>query len=218
MERRVEQTDGHAIAVHNGHAVFEVIFRELIDGFEGFLGFGFVIAKQNFLNVGQTVAEEHVLCTEEANAAGAFVEGGLSLGGFRVRADVEGLDFLAPVEDRLSGFFEFAGDGHGDFAEVNFAGRTRNRDEITTFNGVAVAAEGTGGFVDRDFGGTDDGRNTPCGFCGYFAAVLFRLRLNTHGGRRYLATLDTRLTIFCAVGMMQILGSKAKPEGAASGP
>ena len=138
MERSVEQTNGHAVAVHDGHAVFEVGLREFIDGVEGFLGFGFVIAKQNFLNVRQTVAEEHVLGTEEANTAGAFVEGGERLGGFRVRADVEGLDFLAPVENGLSGFFEFGRNGHGDFAEVNFAGRTGNRDEVTTFNGVAV--------------------------------------------------------------------------------
>ena len=76
---------------------------------------------------------------------------------------MEGLDFLPPVENRLSRFFELGRNGHGDFAEVNFAGRTGNRDEVTTFNGVAVAAECTGGFVDRDFRGTDDGRNTPCG-------------------------------------------------------
>ena len=50
-------------------------------------GFGLVIAKQNFLNVRQTVAEEHVFCTEQANAAGAFVEGGERLGGFGVGAD-----------------------------------------------------------------------------------------------------------------------------------
>ena len=54
-----------------------------------------------------------------------------------------------------------ARNGHGDLSKANFAGRTRNRDVITTFNGVAVAAECTGGFVDRDFGGTDDGGNTP---------------------------------------------------------
>ena len=166
MERRVEQTDGHAIAVHDGHAVFEVFLGESIDGIEGFLGFGLVIAKQNFLNVRQTVAEEHVLCTEQANAAGTLVECRKRLGGFSIGADVEGLDFLAPVENGLSGFFELAGNGHGDFAEVNFAGRAGNRDVITTFYGVAVAAEGTGGFVDRDFGGTDDGRNAPCGLCG----------------------------------------------------
>ena len=163
VQRGVEQTDGHAIAVHNGHAVFEVIFRELIDGFEGFLGLVFVIAEQNFLNVGQTIAEEHVLRTEQANATGALVEGGLRLGGFRIGADVEGLDFLAPVENRLSGFFELARNGHGDFAEVDFAGRTRDRDVVTTFNGVAVAAEGTGGFVDRDLGSADDGGDAPCG-------------------------------------------------------
>ena len=128
-------------------------------------GFGLVIAKQNFLNVRQAVAEEHVRCTEEANAAGALVEGGFGFGGFRVGADVEGLDFLAPVENGLSGFFELAGNGHGDLSKVNFAGRTRNRDVITAFNRIAVAAEGTGGFVDRDFGSTDDGRNTPCGLC-----------------------------------------------------
>ena len=155
--------------------MFEVILRELIDGIEGFLGLILVIAKQNFLNVRQTVAEEHVFCTEQANATGTLVEGGKRLGGFRVGADIEGLDFLAPVEDRLSGFFELAGNGHGDFAEVNFAGRTRNRDVITTFYGVAVAAECTGGFVDRDFGSTDDGGDAPCGLFGYFwSAVLFR--------------------------------------------
>ena len=130
MERRVEQTDGHAIAVHHGHAVFEIGLREFIDGVEGFLGFGFVIAKQNFLNVRQAVAEEHVLCTEEANAAGTLVEGRKRFGGFSIGADVEGLDFLAPVENRLSGFFELGRNGHGDFAEVNFAGRAGNRDEM----------------------------------------------------------------------------------------
>ena len=126
-------------------------------------GFGLVIAKQNFLNVRQTVAEEHVFCTEQADATGALVVGGFGFGGFGVGADVEGLDFLAPVENGLSGFFELGRNGHGDFAEVNFAGRAGNRDVITTFYGVAVAAEGTGGFVDRDFGSTDDGRNAPCG-------------------------------------------------------
>ena len=68
------------------YAVFEVFLRELIDGIEGFLGFGLVIAKQNFLNVRQTVAEEHVLGAEEANAAGAFVEGGFGFGGFSIGA------------------------------------------------------------------------------------------------------------------------------------
>ena len=163
VERRVEQTNGHAIAVHDGHGVFEVFLGEVVDGVEGFLGFGLVIAEENFLNVRQTVAEEHVLGAEEADAAGAFVEGGFGFGGFGVGADVEGLDFLAPVENRLSGFFELGRNGHGDFAEVNFAGRAADGDIITAFNRIAVAAEGTGGFVDRDFGSTDDGRNAPCG-------------------------------------------------------
>ena len=153
------------------YAVFEVFLGEVVDGVEGFLGFGLVIAKQNFLNVRQTVAEEHVLGAEEADATGALVVGGFGFGGFGVGADVEGLDFLAPVENRLSGFFELGRNGHGDFAEVNFAGRAGNRDVITTFYGVAVAAEGTGGFVDRDFGSTDDGGNAPCGLCG--CASLF---------------------------------------------
>ena len=134
-------------------------------------GFGLVIAKQNFLNVSQTVAEEHVFCTEQTNATGTLVEGGFGFGGFSIGADVEGLDFLAPVENGLSGFFELGRNGHGDFAEVNFAGRAGNRDVITTFYGVAVAAEGTGGFVDRDFGSTDDGGDAPCGLCG--CASLF---------------------------------------------
>ena len=147
------------------YAVFEVFLGEVVDGVNGFLGLILVIAKLNFLNVRQTVAEEHVLGAEEADAAGALVEGGFGFGGFRVGADVEGLDFLAPVENRLSGFFEFARNGHGDFAQVNFAGRAADGDVITAFNRIAVAAEGTGGFVDRDFGSTDDGRNTPCGLC-----------------------------------------------------
>ena len=88
MERRVEQTDGHAIAVHDGHAVFEVFSGEVVDGVERFLGFGFVIAKQNFLNVRQTVAEEHVLCTEQANAAGTLVEGGQCFSSFSIGADI----------------------------------------------------------------------------------------------------------------------------------
>ena len=50
-------------------------------------GFGLVIAKQNFLNVRQTVAEEHAFCTEEADAAGALVECRKRLGGFGVGAD-----------------------------------------------------------------------------------------------------------------------------------
>ena len=87
MERRIEQTNGHVIAVHHGHAVFEVFLGEVVDGVESFLGFSFVIAKQNFLNVRQTIAEEHVLCTEQANAAGTLVEGGLSFGGFSIGAD-----------------------------------------------------------------------------------------------------------------------------------
>ena len=157
------------------YAVFEVFLGDVVDGIKGFLGFGFVIAKQNFLNVRQTVAEEHVHCTEEANAAGALVEGGFGFGGFRVGADVEGLDFLAPVENRLGGFFEFARNGHGDLAEVDLAGRAADGDIITAFQRIAVAAECAGGFVDRDFGGTDDGRNAPCGLFGYFwSAVLFR--------------------------------------------
>ena len=68
------------------YAVFEVFLGEVVDGIVGFLGFGFVIAKQNFLNVRQTVAEEHVHCTEEANAAGALVEGRKRLGGFSIGA------------------------------------------------------------------------------------------------------------------------------------
>ena len=68
------------------YAVFEVFLGELIDGIEGFLGFGFVIAKLNFLNVGETVAEEHVLGAEQANAAGTLVECGERLGGFSIGA------------------------------------------------------------------------------------------------------------------------------------
>ena len=67
-------------------AVFEVILRELIDGIEGFLGLILVIARQNFLNVRQTVAEEHVLGAEEANAAGTLVECRKRLGGFSIGA------------------------------------------------------------------------------------------------------------------------------------
>ena len=66
--------------------MFEVILRELIDGIEGFLGLILVIAKQNFLNVRQTVAEEHVLGAEEADVAGAFVEGGFGFGGLSIGA------------------------------------------------------------------------------------------------------------------------------------
>ena len=162
------------------YAVFEVFLGEVVDGIEGFLGLILVIAKQNFLNVRQTVAEEHVLGAEEADVAGALVEGGFGFGGFRVRADVEGLDFLAPVENGLSGFFELAGNSHGDFAEVNFASRTADGDVITTFNRIAVAAEGTGGFVDRDFGSTDDGGNAPCGLCGC-ASLFFKYIVNLIG-------------------------------------
>ena len=192
VERGIEQTNGHAIAVHDGHAVFEVFLGEVVDGVEGFLGFGLVIAKQNFLNVRQTVAEEHVFCTEQADATGALVVGGFGFGGFGVGADVEGLDFLAPVENGLSGFFKLAGNGHGDFAEVNFAGRTGNRDVVTTLDGVAVAAEGTGGFVDRDFGSTDDGGDAPCG--GHDGSVG---NLRTGGGQNTTAGLHA-LDIFLA--------------------
>ena len=72
----IVQTNGHAIAVHDGHAVFEVFLGESIDGIEGFLGFGLVIAKQNFLNVRQTVAEEHVLGAEQADAAAPLLNAG----------------------------------------------------------------------------------------------------------------------------------------------
>ena len=163
MERGVEQTDRHAVAVHDGHAVFEVGLRERIDGVESFLGLVLVIAEQDFLDERQTVAQEHVLGAEQAHTACTLVEGRLCFGGFSIGADFEGLDFLAPVENRLSGFFELRGNSHGDFAQVNFASRTTDRDVVTTFHGVTVAAEGTGCLVDRDFGGTDDGRNAPCG-------------------------------------------------------
>ena len=66
--------------------MFEVFLGEVVDGIEGFLGFGLVIAKQNFLNVRQTVAEEHVLGAEEADAAGALVECRKRLGGFSIGA------------------------------------------------------------------------------------------------------------------------------------
>ena len=172
------------------YAVFEVFLREFVDGVKGFLGFGLVIAKQNFLNVRQTVAEEHVFCTEQADATGALVVGGFGFGGFGVGADVEGLDFLAPVENGLGGFFEFARNGHGDFAEIDFAGRAVKRDVVTTFYGVAVAAEGAGGFVDRDFGGADDGGDAPCG--GHDGGVG---NLRTGGGQNTTAGLHT-LDIF----------------------
>ena len=68
------------------YAVFEVFLGEVVDGIEGFLGFGFVIAKQNFLNVRQTVAEEHVFCTEQANATCTLVECRKRLGGFSIGA------------------------------------------------------------------------------------------------------------------------------------
>ena len=68
------------------YAVFEVFLGEVVDGIEGFLGLILVIAKQNFLNVRQTVAEEHVFCTEQANATGTLVEGGKRLGGFSIGA------------------------------------------------------------------------------------------------------------------------------------
>ena len=174
------------------YAVFEVFLGEVVDGVERFLGFGLVIAKQNFLNVRQTVAEEHVLGAEEADAAGTLVECRKRLGGFSIGADVEGLDFLAPVENRLSGFFELGRNGHGDFAEINFASRTGNRDKITTFYGVAAAAECTGGFVDRDFGGADDGGDAPCG--GHDGGVG---NLRTGGGQNTTAGLHA-LDIFLA--------------------
>ena len=40
------------------------------------------------------------------------------LGSIRDGADVEGLDFLAPVENRLCGFRELGGSRHGDFTEM----------------------------------------------------------------------------------------------------
>ena len=68
------------------YAVFEVFLGEVVDGIEGFLGFGFVIVKQNFLNVGETVAEEHVLCTEQANATCTLVVSRKYFGGFSIGA------------------------------------------------------------------------------------------------------------------------------------
>ncbi len=66
--------------------MFEVILGEVVDGVKGFLGFGLVIAEENFLNVRQTVAEEHVFGAEEANAAGTLVECRKRLGGFGIGA------------------------------------------------------------------------------------------------------------------------------------
>ena len=82
---------------------------------------------------------------------------------------------------------DFVAEGGDDFT-----GRTRNRDEVTAFHSVAVAAEGTGGFVDRDFGSTDDGRNTPCG--GHNGGVG---NLRTGGGQNTTGSLHA-LDIFLA--------------------
>ena len=157
VERGIEQADRHAVTIHDFHGVFEVGFGEFVDFLECFFSFCLVVTEEDGLDVGQAVAQEHVFGSEEADATRALVEGGKCFGGFGVGADVEGFDFLASIEDGLSRFFELGGDGHGDFAQVNFAGRAVKRDVVTTFYGVAVAAEGAGGFVDRDFGGTDDG-------------------------------------------------------------
>ena len=37
VERGIEQTERHAVAVHHGHAVFEVVLGEVVDGVEGFI-------------------------------------------------------------------------------------------------------------------------------------------------------------------------------------
>ena len=68
------------------YAVFEVFLGEVVDGIKGFLGFGLVIAEENFLNVGETVAEEHVLCTEQANATCTLVVSWKYFGGFSIGA------------------------------------------------------------------------------------------------------------------------------------
>ena len=53
------------------------------------------------------------------------------LGGIRDCADVQELDFLAPVENRLRGFRELGGSRHGDFTEIDFAGRAGDRDVVS---------------------------------------------------------------------------------------
>ena len=166
------------------YAVFEVFLGEVVDGVESFLGFGLVIAKQNFLNVRQAVAQEHVFGSEEADATRALVEGGKCFGGFGIGSNVEGFDFLASIEDGLSRFFELGGDGHGDFAQVDFARCAADGDVIAAFDGVAVVGECAGGFVDGDFGGADDGGDTPYGLFGYFWSAVLSLR-DTHGFRHY---------------------------------
>ena len=48
MERSVEQTDGHAIAVHDGHAVFEVFFGEVVNRVERFLASALSLPNRTF--------------------------------------------------------------------------------------------------------------------------------------------------------------------------
>ncbi len=43
----------------------------------------------------------------------------------------------------------FSGNGHGDFAEVNFAGRGGSRDIVATFDRVVVAVDDTRIFVEK---------------------------------------------------------------------
>ena len=163
VERGVEQADRHAVTIHDFHGVFEVGFGEFVDLLEGFFSFCLVVTEEDGLDVGQAVAQEHVFGAEETDATRALVVGGKCFGGFGVGANVEGFDFLAPIEDGLSRFFELGGNGHGDFAQVDFARRAADGDVIAAFDGVAVAGEGAGGFVDGDFGGADDGGDTPSG-------------------------------------------------------
>ena len=73
-----------------------------------------------------------------------------------------------------------------------------------------LAAEGTGFFVDRDFGGTDDGRNAPCGLRECFGAVLFRQKAQYARLSALSRYRSIRASNICAVEMMQIPGSKAK--------
>ena len=183
VQRRVDQTHGHRLAVHDLEHCQEVLLLQLLQGVECFLTLsGAFLGEDDALNQRTTRAQEHVLGTAQADALRTELQRALRvLGGVGVGANLQATHLVGVGEDAVDGLDQFGGAGvascrsqasfeavaqvgghrgvgHGDLTQEDFTGLAVDGDNVFTGQDASGDGHGSGLGIDLEgFSATDTG-------------------------------------------------------------
>ena len=183
VQRRVDQTHGHRLAVHDLEHCQEVFLLQLLQGIECFLTLsGAFFGEDDALNQRTTRTQEHVLGTAQADALCTKLQCALRvLGGVGVGAHLQATNLVGVGEDAVDGFDQFGstgiasccsqasfeavaqvgghrGVGHWDLTQEDLTGLAIDCDGVFAGQDAACDGDGSGLGVDlKSFSTTDTG-------------------------------------------------------------